>query len=338
MFSHIAGYQYHEAIGKTPGILKSGYHPSGFYQGLWETVKAGENWIGEFRNKRKNGELYWARAIISPIKDSNGEITNYLGIEEDVTEMKQMIVELVEAKENAERAEQLKSSFLANMSHEIRTPLNAILGFTEILVSEEASLNGQYEKMELIRIVGRSADSLLQIINDVLDASRLETGEVKIRKRTFALGPMLNSLYIQFHKKLADEDKEPIKLGLLQAPETLTVNTDENRLSQVFSNLLGNAVKFTKKGQIHFGISSVAPGKIEFIVSDTGIGIPEKDKLAVFERFRQVESTTTRLYGGNGLGLTIAKDLLKLMGGDILLESEEGKGTTFRFWIPAEVS
>jgi signal transduction histidine kinase len=224
------------------------------------------------------------------------------------------------------------------MSHEIRTPLNAILGFTEILVSEEASLNGQYDKMELIRIVGRSADSLLQIINDVLDASRLETGEVKIRKRTFALGPMLNSLYIQFHKKLADEDKEPIKLGLLQAPETLTVNTDENRLSQVFSNLLGNAVKFTKKGQIHFGISSVAPGKIEFIVSDTGIGIPEKDKLAVFERFRQVESTTTRLYGGNGLGLTIAKDLLKLMGGDILLESEEGKGTTFRFWIPAEVS
>lgn len=334
-FSEITGYLYDEVIGKTPNILKSGYHPTSYFEAMWKTIRSGKNWTEEFLNKKKNGETYWAHGIISPIKDNNGKITNYVGIEEDVTEMKQMIADLIEAKENAERAEQLKSSFLANMSHEIRTPLNAILGFTEILVENDLSANKVSERKELLRIINKNAESLLQIINDVLDASRLETGEVKISKSTFSLGSMLNRLYIQFHKKLADEGKNQIDLKLLQAPEMFTLNTDENRLIQIFSNLLDNALKFTQKGQIYFGVSLVSPDRVEFIVSDTGIGIPEKDKLVVFDRFRQVEPTTTRLYGGNGLGLSIVKDLLKLMGGEIHLESEEGKGTLIRFYIPA---
>lgn len=331
-FSEMTGYQRDDVIGRDSDILNSGFHEKAFFKEMWDRIQAGNDWIGELRNRKKNGELYWERQIISPIKNSKGAITNFVGIKENITERKQMISDLVEAKEKAEEAEKLKSAFLANMSHEIRTPLNAILGFSNILHADPELSKEQKE--EYIQIINRSSDSLLQIINDVLDASRIETGQVKIRLQPFNLNRMLEQLHTQYQKVIDDLEKQNIQLKLLSPTKPVIMNADENRLSQVFTSLLNNAVKFTSSGQISFGIGDFSNGSIEFVVQDTGIGIPEKDHDSVFERFRQVEVKTTRLYGGNGLGLTIAKSLTELMGGKMELKSKEGEGTTFHFWIP----
>ncbi|MGD9928514.1 MAG: PAS domain S-box protein [Mangrovibacterium sp.] len=331
-FTEVTGYRLDEAIRKNMSINSSGLHTAEFYHHLWQVIKSGQNWVGEFRNRKKSGELYWEKAIISPIIGDNGEITNYIGIKEDITGRKQMIRELVEAKEKAEESERLKSAFLANMSHEIRTPLNVILGFTEMLVSDQQMAADK--KQEFSLIINKSAEGLLEIINDVLDASKLETGQVAINFAPVVLGPMLQRLHTQFARRLAEDGKGLVNLRLLPGFETQTISADEYRLSQILGNLLSNAVKFTAVGEIVFGVSEVEDGQVTFIVSDTGIGIPEKDQSHIFERFRQAQMSTSRIYGGTGLGLSITKNLLELMGGHIELQSEEGKGTTFRFYLP----
>lgn len=264
--------------------------------------------------------------------DASGKITNFISVKEDITAQKRMLKEVVEAKEKAEKAERLKSAFLANMSHEIRTPLNAILGFTNMLTSN-ANLS-QESREEYVFIINKSAEGLLQIINDILDISKLETGLVKIFKKPFELEQVLESLKARYIKKLAYENKLHIKLHLEIARSVPELDNDETRLVQIFTNLLDNAVKFTEKGEIAFGISSATPERIDFFVSDTGIGISEKDQANIFERFRQAGESTARLQSGNGLGLAIVKNLAKLMGGNITLQSTQGKGTIFHFWIP----
>ena len=328
-FSEITGYHYDDLIGKEVGILNLNFQ----YKTNASDVLLTENdWVGEQQSQKKNGEYYWERQIVSSITNSKGEIINFVAISEDITDRKQIFNDLIEAKEKAEKAEQLKSAFLANMSHEIRTPLNAILGFANIL-NADADLSCE-ERTEYIRVMNRSSSNLLQIISDVLDASKLETGQFKICPQSFPLNTMLQHLHTQFQQVMLDLGKPQIELTLLEPEAPVLLYSDELRLNQVFSSLLNNAVKFTSCGKISFGVDKIMPQTIEFIVRDTGIGIPEKDQVAVFERFRQVETKTTRLYGGNGLGLTIAKNMVELLGGEIILESFVGKGTTFRFWIP----
>ena len=335
-FLENSGYSHEEIIGKNPSILRSGEHPQTFYKDLWETITSGKDWAGEVRNKRKNGELIWESELISPIFDTNGKIINFISVKEDITERKRMIAEVIQAKNKAESAERLKSAFLANMSHEIRTPLNAILGFSNMMTSSDDM--SDETKKEYIDIINKSAEGLLLIINDILDVSKLETGQVKIYYKPFNLNKMLESMKSQYQEKMTDKDKENIQLQLIPSSSDLILNTDENRLAQIFSNLLSNALKFTEKGEIKFGISAVHEDKVELIVSDTGIGISKKDQKTVFERFRQVDYSTKRIYSGNGLGLAIVKSLIELMGGKITLESEVGKGTTFRFFLPLENS
>lgn len=331
-FSHTTGYSLDEVLGQSPNILNSGEHSPVFFQQLWETIKSGKDWAGEIRNKRKNGEIYWESELISPIVDHHGTIINFISIREDITEQKRMIKEVVEAKEKAEEAERLKSAFVANMSHEIRTPLNAILGFTNMITSNKKLSADTYQRYSYI--INKSAEGLLQIINDILDISKLETGQVIINKSKFDLNQMLERLKDQYQKNLTDKDNDSLTFRCLYSPTDIVLNTDENRLSQVFSNLLSNAFKFTEHGEIAYGVSSINNDKIEFIVSDTGIGISPQDQQRIFERFRQANSSTTRIHGGNGLGLAIVKSLVELMGGRIALESEIGEGTTFRFFLP----
>ena len=333
-FSEVTGFSLDEVLHQTMSIVSSGLHDDRFYRHLWETIASGQNWIGEFRNRKKSGELYWEQEIISPILDKNGKITNYVGIKEDITLRKQMIQDLVEAKEKAEESEQLKSAFLANMSHEIRTPLNVILGFTEILV-DDPDLPVD-KKHDFSVIINKNAAGLLQIVNDVLDASKLETGQVIIHRTPVLLRSLLLRLYTQYERRLVDEKRAEVALRLLPGFETLTISTDENLLYLIFNKLLGNSVKFTPQGEIVFGISSVDDQRVTFLVSDTGIGISKQAQPTVFERFRQAEVSYTRNYGGAGLGLSISKNLLELMDGSIDLISEEGQGTTFRFTLPLQ--
>lgn len=331
-FTENTGYSFEEVLGKSPNILNSGEHSKEFYQQMWGTITSGKDWAGEIRNKKKTGEIIWESELISPIVDSNGNITNYISIWEDITEQKAMIKEVLAAKEKAEEAERLKSAFLANMSHEIRTPLNAILGFTSMIttnkeLSREANLRYSI-------IINKSAEGLLQIINDILDISKLETGQVKVFRNPFDLNMMLERINELYQDKFRENKNKKLTFKHLPAPPKFIITSDENRLSQIFSNLLSNAFKFTEKGKIVFGVSDIFNDKIEFIVSDTGIGISPQDQKTIFERFRQANSSTKKVYSGNGLGLAIVKSLIELMGGKITFESELGKGTTFRFFLP----
>lgn len=331
-FTEVTGYSMSEVMGKNPRILNSGVHSTEFYEKMWETILSGRNWISEIQNKKKNGELYWESVIISPILDDGENITNFIGLQEDISGQKKMINEVVEAKEKAEESERLKSAFLANMSHEIRTPLNAILGFTQMLAFEE-NLSIE-QKEEFTSIINRSAEGLLQIISDILDISQLETGMLKIFKKDIEIQKMLTDIYAQCKLRITENQSREIELMLEVPIDTIHINTDQGRLVQIFMNLLNNSIKFTEKGHIQFGVFHQDDNRIGFFVSDTGIGMAPAIQLHIFDRFRQADESTTRLYGGTGLGLSIVKNLINLMGGEITLESEPNKGTTFRFYLP----
>ena len=331
-FSEITGYRFEEVIGKDSNILNSHIHSNEFFKEMWDTISLGKDWIGEIKNKKKNGEYYWESQIISPIVDLDGEITNFISVKEDVSEQKRMIQEVIDAKEKAEEAERLKSAFLANMSHEIRTPLNAILGFTSMLTNNE--FISEQTRKEYIYIINKSAEGLLQIINDILDISKLETGQVKIYKTRFVLRPIFEALLAQYQNKLEELQKTNLVINLFPEHIDTILFNDETRFIQICSNLLDNAIKFTESGEITFGVSSISDSTIEFEITDTGIGIKEKDQQTIFDRFRQVGDSLTRIHSGNGLGLAIVKSLVILMGGEIELESTVGEGTTFRFRFP----
>jgi PAS domain S-box-containing protein len=331
-FTHVTGYELVEVIGKNPRILQSGIHKKKFYKELWDTILSGQSWHGEMFNKKKNGDYFWEDAIIVPILDDRKKITHFVALKEDITEKKKIFDELINAKRRAEESERLKTAFLANMSHEIRTPLNSILGFTGFLTSEE-ELSPQ-EKELYAGIINKSAEGLLQIINDILDISRLETGQVVLNNKHFDITQSLKLLLVQSIRKRNEMKKAHLHISLEQPNEALMVKCDEIRLTQIFNNLIGNALKYTSEGEIRFGISKITKKKIQYFVSDTGIGIKPEEQSKVFERFRQLDDTSTRALGGNGLGLTIVKYLIDLMNGEIILESEYGKGTTFWFTLP----
>lgn len=333
-FSEITGYKPEEATSRTFDRLISGEHPKEFYDNLWETIQNGHEWRGEFQNRRKNGELYWESTIISPIVNTSGEITHYIETKEDITEKKKNIADLKMAVEKAEESDRLKSAFLANMSHEIRTPLNAILGFSDMLCGDE-TLSSEI-KEEYSSIINKNSDNLLHIIDDILDISKLDTGQLKIIKKPIDLLPTLNELYLDFQRKISETGNGKVALKLKIPDFPVSISTDKVRFSQIVSNLLSNSVKFTHAGEIEFGILKITDQQITFFVSDTGIGIEKDVQPAIFERFRQANDSTSKLYGGTGLGLAIVKNLVELMDGEISLESEIGKGTTFKFYLPTK--
>jgi PAS domain S-box-containing protein len=328
-FCKTTGYSEIEALGKNPRILKSGLMSSSIYQDLWKIISSGNVWRGELLNKRKDGNLFWEWTTITSIKNDKGNITNYIAIKDDITERKTLQTELVKAKEKAEESDHLKSAFLANMSHEIRTPLNSIIGFSELLADPDFDDD---QKNEFIKTIIDNGNSLLVIISDIMDFSMLEARQMKIRTEIISTKMLLTELLIDFGKKA---DQRGIELRLdksSQSPDVMMEN-DSYRIKQIFSNLIGNAIKFTHEGYIEIGYKFEA-GWIEFHVKDTGIGIAPEFHQAIFDRFRQVDTAKTRKYGGNGLGLAISKNLVELLGGKIWVKSEPDKFSEFYFTIP----
>jgi PAS domain S-box-containing protein len=335
-FSETTGYTIEEATGQNPRVLKSENHPPEFYADLWETISSGREWHGEFCNRKKSGELYWESASISPIRDASGEITHYVAIKDDITERKRMEEELLNAREAAEAANRAKSTFLANMSHELRTPMNAIIGYSEML-AEDAEDEGHDDMVPDLVKINAAGKHLLALINDILDLSKIEAGRMELFLETFDLNQMLDEAVSTVMPLIAKNDnklKTDVGAGLGN------VRADLTKLRQALFNLLSNAAKFTDKGTITMSAKMVMRGDDEWLelgVADSGIGIAEDKLDAVFEEFSQADDSTTRDYGGTGLGLPISRRFCQMMGGDIKVTSELGRGTTFTIEIPSRV-
>ena len=501
-FCEITGYTFEEAIGQNPKILKSEALSNEHYKELWTTINAGKEWRGEFKNIKKNGDIYWEQAYISPIRNNSGEITHFIALKEDISELKgvmdlqnilmdmalkyinlkiadiepsinqslheiakyveadralifdfdwekqlcnstyewcddgiesrinelqniplekmnewmeshkkgeileipdvssfngfskkvletklvkslisvplmnneqcigfitfdsikknhiytdkekslllvfsQLIINLkqrlsiekilIQEKENAQKANIAKSEFLANMSHELRTPLNGVIGFSELLVkSSLPDVQNQYAKA-----INTSANILFAVINDILDFSKIESNKLELEYVKTDIVKILEQSVdiIKF-----SGDKKGLEI-LLDIPQNLPryIKTDPIRLTQILANLLGNAVKFTKKGEIELKVEYINgennKGTVKFLVRDTGIGISEEQKKKLFKAFSQADSSTTRKFGGTGLGLIISDLIAIKMGGKINFNSEENKGTTFYFSIETGV-
>ncbi|MEI6705426.1 MAG: ATP-binding protein, partial [Deltaproteobacteria bacterium] len=328
-FTKLTGYSAEEAVGQNPRILKSGKTPPEVFENLWSTISKGETWEGDVINKGKDGGLFWEHSKISALRNAAGNITHYVAVKEDITEMKQIKRLLTVAKERAETANRAKSSFLATMSHEIRTPMNGVIGMTGLLL--ETDLNDV--QREYAEIVSKSSESLLSLINDILDFSKIEAGKLDLELLDFDLRVTLEDTAELLAVRAADAGLELMIRVDPAVPSYL--KGDPGRLRQIITNLVGNAIKFTHSGEIVISAALQAQKDdvvtIHFGILDTGIGIPESRLDAIFAPFIQVDGSTTRNYGGTGLGLAICKQLTELMGGEIGVISEEGKGSTFWF-------
>jgi PAS domain S-box-containing protein len=328
-FTKISGYKSEEAVGQSPAVLKSGKQPPEFYKTLWETIKSGKKWHGEILNKKKNGDLYWADVSISPILNAKGSITNFVSVQEDISEKKKMIDDLIAAKEKAEESDRLKSAFLANMSHEIRTPMNGIMGFTELL--KEPKLTGS-EKSEYIKIIQKSGQRMLGTINDLIEISKIESGALELQLSQVSINEQLNYIYNFFKPETANKGLAFTLHKALPAEQAL-IETDQEKLNGILMNLIKNAVKYTHSGAVDFGYR-VEKNNLEFFVKDTGIGIKEKHREMIFERFTQADMSLSKPYEGAGLGLSIAKAYVEILGGKIWFQSEFSRGSQFFFTIP----
>jgi len=286
----------------------------------------------ETQFRRKDGSVTTVLMSASFIEINNGKYI--LSITRDISERKETEEKLKKAMVKAEESDLLKSAFLANMSHEIRTPMNAILGFSQLLKEKKI----EYEKQDkFLDIIVSRSQNLLQIINDIIDISKIEANQLKIEINKFSLNKLLYELYSFFEAELYTHKKSHVNISFSSDIKIVLgdIKSDEIRLKQILTNLISNAIKFTDQGKIEFGYN-LKENNIEFFVRDTGTGIPEESQKYIFERFRQVDGSITREFGGTGLGLSICKQLVELLGGKIWLESEFNKGSTFYFTIPFE--
>lgn len=283
-------------------------------------------------------EGFWMEKNKIPVRDERGVITMIMGIFKDVSDLMRIENELKEARDRAEESDRLKTSFLANMSHEIRTPMNGIIGFANLL--RDPGL-GEDKKDLFLKHIDVSSNQLLNIIDDIIDISKIESGQLKISNKPVRINLILDEIYSSFFHSIRGDapGQKLVDFNLKKGNDSkdFTIVTDDFRLSQVFNNLIGNAIKFTKEGHITFGYRLRNSRHVEFFVSDSGIGIPNNKIRLIFDRFGQVDQELSFQPTGTGLGLPISKSLIDLMGGEMWVESEVDKGSTFYFTLPLVV-
>jgi PAS domain S-box-containing protein len=340
------GYARDEVIGQNPRILHSGKTPPETYIALWQALTHGQPWKGTLYNRKKDGSEYIEFATITPLRQPNGSITHYVSVKENITEKQrlseeldrhrhhleelvtQRTAELVAARQQAEAANLAKSTFLANMSHEIRTPMNGVLGMTHLLRRGGVTID-QADKLDKIEASGRH---LLSIINDILDLAKIDAGKLTLEQRDFVLGDLLGAVVAMVGDSIEAKGLF-LQINIAHMPQAL--RGDATRLSQALVNYLSNALKFTERGSITINgqlIEETETGYcLRFEVIDTGIGLSEGQQMRMFQAFEQADSSTTRKFGGTGLGLALTQRIARLMDGDAGVESTLGQGSTF--WL-----
>lgn len=342
-----SGFSRAEVIGRYPNILNSGITSRETFTALWKSIRAGNTWKGELINRRKDGSLSLEYATISPLRQADGTISHFVSTQEDINEKKKLgeeldqhrhhLEELVEsrtkelaiARQLAEAANRAKSNFIANMSHEIRTPMNGVMGMTYLALAA-ATDPKQRDYLQKIHLSGQH---LLHIVDDILDFSKIEAGKMTIEGIDFSLDELLGKLLTIINTKVAGRQ---LQLQIhVDADVPRDMHGDPHRLNQILINYTNNAIKFTERGEIKIRVKRMqdfAGGwLIRFEVEDTGIGMSADQQSKLFQSFEQADSSTTRKFGGTGLGLAISKQLALLMGGEVGVCSELGRGSTFWF-------
>jgi len=331
-FTRATGYAPEEALGRNPRFLQSRLTPPETFRSLWERLTAGAAWEGEFINRRKDGTVFYDHATLAPIRDGSGKTVQYLAIQHDITARKIAENALVDAKLAAEAANRAKTAFLANMSHELRTPMHGVMGMLALAKRRMSDAKGldQLDKAKL------SAERLLIVLNDILDISKIEADRMVLEEAPLQLGAVLEQLDHLIAPRAAEKGlawRIDIPPELAQAP----LLGDSLRLGQILTNLAGNAIKFTDRGEVSVAVSLEASSPetlaLRFECHDSGIGITPEALQRVFSAFEQADNSMTRRFGGTGLGLAICKRLAEMMGGAIGVDSVPGSGSHFWFSV-----
>lgn len=325
----IFGYQASEVLGKNVSVL----HPENImpnFGDMQEPLKQGlKGYDGETVLIRKSGETFPALLTIHPLNNSEGELIGTLGVSIDISKQKEVEQELIMAKNKAEENDKLKSAFLANMSHEIRTPMNGILGFAELLKSPK--LSGE-DQAKFIEIIEKSGERMLNIIEDLIDISKIESGQMEVKLSDTNVEEQLDFLYFFFKLEAKRRGLEFVLMKPIGIKNKI-INSDKEKIYAILTNLIKNALKYTDCGLIEFGCK-IKGQVLEFYVKDTGVGIPEDKQSSIFDRFIQADVKGRKTVEGTGLGLAISKHFVNMLGGEIWLESQENKGSSFYFTIP----
>jgi PAS domain S-box-containing protein len=332
-FAQIMGYESPEAMVESVTDIRSQFYVNPADRERFRHLLREKGMVEGFETlfHRKDGETIDVSISSNVIKNENGEVLYYEGILEDITEKKQAS-QLRIAKEAAEAANKHKSEFLANMSHELRTPLNAILGYTELILDK---IYGEVpDKIrEVLERLDKNGRHLLSLINDVLDLSKIEAGQLVLSLAEYSMADVIQTVITSVEALAAEKN---LKLNVSVPADLKIGKGDQQRIAQVLLNLVGNAIKFTEKGEVKVEVG-VANESFSISVSDTGPGISKADQEKIFEEFQQADGSSTREKGGTGLGLSIAKKIVEMHGGQIWVESTLGKGSNFRFTLPIRV-
>jgi PAS domain S-box-containing protein len=336
-FERITGYTQNEAAGREIGFLRGKLTEPAPLADLRAAFRSQQECSVDLCLDHKTGRHFWCALTVSPVQDPTGRVTHFVGVMTDVTEKREVQDALVEAKERAEAASRSKSTFLANMSHELRTPLNAIIGYSEMLEEEAAAetRDGAVADLKKIQSAGKH---LLSLINDILDLSKIEAGKMEVYRETFDVREMIDAV-VGTISPLLEQNGNTLQLDC--AGDLEAMDADAPKVRQSLLNLLSNASKFTDHGTIRLRVAREPfEGKdwMVFQVVDSGIGMTLEQVAKLFQPFTQVDASTTRKYGGTGLGLTITRRFCQMMGGDVTVASEPGHGSTFTIRLPATMS
>jgi PAS domain S-box-containing protein len=324
-FTELTGYSAEEVVGWKREMFQPEGQNSALYEDLRETIRTGSVWHGELVSKRKDGSEYVEEQTVTPVRGEDGEIHHFIAVKQDVTEQKEYEEKLRLAKEEAEQMNRLKSSFLANMSHEIRTPLTSIIGYADLLKSRMPSADDTF-----VDRIEQSGHRLLRTLDSVLDLAQLESGNVQVHPEVFdcveEIRGIADSLQLQ-----ARRSDIAYRVDLPEGP--LRVTMDKGALTRIVTNLIENAIKYTEEGFVRITCEPI-DDEIVIEVEDTGIGMEDEFLGDLYKAFQQETMGITRRFEGNGLGLTITKNLVDLLGGSIEVESKKGVGTTFVVALP----